>query len=150
MNYQSMCVQFCQYLTFLLIASLNIVWMSGCSEKEQQASMASHATDSQPSVTMQYPPTPADFSTGEATFNTFCSACHGVQAKGTEKGPPLVHKIYEPNHHGDFAFQRAAAQGVRAHHWKYGNMPKVDGVNSDEVSEIIKYVRWLQREARIY
>ncbi|MFO0774177.1 MAG: cytochrome c [Nitrospiraceae bacterium] len=86
---------------------------------------------------------------GEALFQTNCSACHGVKAVGTGNGPPLVHKIYEPNHHGDMAFQRAAANGVRAHHWQFGDMPKINGVSTADVDEIIRYVRWLQREAGI-
>jgi mono/diheme cytochrome c family protein len=92
---------------------------------------------------------PAEFQVGETTFNTNCAACHGKQAAGTDHGPPLVHKIYEPHHHGDQAFQLAAANGVRAHHWEFGNMPKVDGVTPQDVDQIVKYVRWLQRQAGI-
>jgi len=94
-------------------------------------------------------PVPAEFQVGEATFNANCAACHGKQAAGTDHGPPLVHKIYEPHHHGDPAFQLAAANGVRAHHWEFGNMPKVEGVTPQDVDQIVKYVRWLQRQAGI-
>jgi cytochrome c5 len=93
---------------------------------------------------------PTEFKEGESKFNAFCSRCHGAQATGTAQGPPLVHKIYEPNHHADFAFQRAAAQGVKAHHWKFGDMPKIDGVTADDVTQIIGYIRWLQRQAGIF
>ncbi len=93
--------------------------------------------------------TPAEFQTGEAKFNANCLICHGTQAGGTDHGPPLVHKIYEPNHHGDAAFQLAAANGVRAHHWNFGNMPKIDGVTAGDVDQIVRYVRWLQRQAGI-
>ena len=92
---------------------------------------------------------PAEFQPGEAKFNTLCARCHGPEGIGTKQGPPLVHKIYEPNHHGDAAFQRAAANGVRAHHWQFGDMPKIDGVKPEEVDQIVKYVRWLQRQAGI-
>ena len=37
--------------------------------------------------------------------------------------PPLVHKLYEPGHHSDMAFIMAAKNGVRSHHWRFGNMP---------------------------
>lgn len=94
-------------------------------------------------------PVPAEFQAGETTFNGNCAACHGKQAAGTDHGPPLVHKIYEPNHHGDPAFQRAAANGVKAHHWEFGNMPKIDAVTPADVDQIVKYVRWLQRQAGI-
>jgi cytochrome c553 len=92
---------------------------------------------------------PTEFKDGETKFNAFCSPCHGAQGTGSAQGPPLVHKIYEPSHHADFAFQRAAAQGVKAHHWKFGNMPKIEGVTADDVTQIIGYVRWLQRQAGI-
>ncbi len=94
--------------------------------------------------------TPAELQVGEAKFSANCSACHGLRAIGTKQGPPLVHKIYEPNHHADMAFQRAAENGVRAHHWEFGNMPKIEGVTPADVEQIIRYVRWLQREAGIY
>jgi mono/diheme cytochrome c family protein len=93
---------------------------------------------------------PAEFQSGEQKFAAHCAACHGVRAAGTSQGPPLVHKIYEPNHHADVAFQRAALNGVRAHHWDFGNMPKIDGVSPDDVDQIIKYIRWLQRQAGIF
>jgi mono/diheme cytochrome c family protein len=95
-------------------------------------------------------PVPAELQPGEAKFNANCSACHGAGGMGTKQGPALVHKIYEPNHHGDAAFQRAAANGVRAHHWEFGNMPKIDTVTADDVDQIIKYVRWLQKQAGIF
>lgn len=94
-------------------------------------------------------PVPAEFQTGETTFNANCSVCHGKQAAGTDHGPPLVHKVYEPNHHGDEAFKRAAANGVKAHHWEFGNMPKIDAVTPADVDQIVTYVRWLQRQAGI-
>jgi mono/diheme cytochrome c family protein len=93
---------------------------------------------------------PDELQTGHEKFHAFCAACHGPQGVGTDHGPPLVHKIYEPSHHADIAFQRAAAQGVRAHHWKFGDMPKIEGVTPAEVTEIIAYVRWLQQQAGIF
>ena len=93
---------------------------------------------------------PAELQAGEAKFNANCSACHGPQGTGSQQGPALVHKIYEPNHHGDAAFQRAAAFGVKAHHWEFGNMPKVESVTPADVDQIIQYVRWLQRQAGIF
>ncbi|MFO0731098.1 MAG: cytochrome c [Nitrospiraceae bacterium] len=93
---------------------------------------------------------PAEFQPGEAKFNANCAACHGARGVGTSQGPPLVHKIYEPNHQADVAFQRAAANGVRAHHWEFGNMPKIESVSSEDVDQIIRYVRWLQKQAGIF
>lgn len=94
-------------------------------------------------------PAPPEFAAGETKFIANCLPCHGQEAKGTQQGPPLVHKIYEPNHHGDDAFQRAAANGVRAHHWQFGDMPMIATVTPVDVTEIVRYVRWLQRRAGI-
>jgi mono/diheme cytochrome c family protein len=92
---------------------------------------------------------PVEFRKGLEKFNANCARCHGAAAAGTSQGPPLVHKIYEPSHHGDAAFQMAASRGVRAHHWQFGDMPRIEGVNSEDVTEITAYVRWLQRQAGI-
>jgi mono/diheme cytochrome c family protein len=82
---------------------------------------------------------------GERAFNAVCAACHGKDAAGTDVGPPLVHRIYEPSHHADYAFEMAVANGVRAHHWKFGNMPPQPGLTKADVGAIIAYVRELQR-----
>jgi hypothetical protein len=58
---------------------------------------------------------------GQRLFEAKCADCHGPNAVGQAGvAPPLIHIIYEPNHHGDESFQRAVALGVRAHHWKFG------------------------------
>lgn len=83
---------------------------------------------------------------GKVAFDAKCAACHGLNAAGQDGvAPPLVHKIYEPSHHGDAAFLMAARNGVRAHHWRFGNMPPVEGVTDSDVKMIIAYVRELQR-----
>ncbi|MGH1575737.1 c-type cytochrome [Planktotalea sp.] len=88
---------------------------------------------------------------GKAAFEAKCSACHGANAAGQDGvAPPLVHKIYEPGHHGDESFQRAAANGVRAHHWRFGDMQPVEGVTRGDVTMIIAYIRELQRANGIY
>ncbi|MBL8036478.1 MAG: cytochrome c [Nitrospira sp.] len=93
---------------------------------------------------------PVEFQVGEQKFTTHCSRCHGVGGVGTTQGPPFLHKVYEPNHHGDVAFQRAAANGVKAHHWQFGDMPKIDAVKPEDVDDIVKYIRWLQKQAGIF
>jgi mono/diheme cytochrome c family protein len=92
---------------------------------------------------------PPEFARGENLFNARCSMCHGFIALGTRRGPPLVHPVYAPGHHADEAFQTAVRAGVRAHHWRFGNMPSVPGLSREEVGEIVRYVRWLQSEAGI-
>ena len=88
---------------------------------------------------------------GQRLFEAKCADCHGPNAVGQAGvAPPLIHIIYEPNHHGDESFQRAVALGVRAHHWKFGNMPAVAGLTRAEVKFIIAYVRELQRHNGIF
>ncbi len=82
---------------------------------------------------------------GQSLFAARCSECHGLSGQGTASGPPLIHKIYEPGHHSDEAFQRAVKLGTRAHHWSFGNMPKVDGVSRADVERILDFVRAVQR-----
>ena len=123
-----------------------LVWV-GCSEGGSNA--PEHSGSASMAQVSAQSELPTEFKEGETKFNTFCAPCHGAQGTGTGQGPPLVHKIYEPSHHADIAFQRAAAQGVKSHHWKFGNMPKIDGVTADDVTQIVGYVRWLQRQAGI-
>lgn len=82
---------------------------------------------------------------GRRTFEANCASCHGPDAGGTNQGPPLVHKIYEPNHHADAAFRLAVQRGVRQHHWSFGNMPPQPQVDRAEVATIIAFVREIQR-----
>lgn len=96
-------------------------------------------------ATLTIPELTAKQATGKALFDGSCAACHGANAAGSDQGPPLVHRIYEPDHHGDMAFVLAARQGVRAHHWRFGNMPAVAGVTDEDVTQITAYVRALQR-----
>ena len=74
-----------------------------------------------------------------------CAKCHGMVGGGTDKDSPLIHKIYEPNHHGDFAFFRAVQNGTKAHHWPYGDMAPQPQVSEADVEVIIKFVREVQR-----
>jgi mono/diheme cytochrome c family protein len=78
---------------------------------------------------------------GATLFASKCASCHGPNATGGDKGPPLLHRTYEPSHHGDDAFYRAVRQGVKSHHWSFGDMPPVAGVTDDEIAQIISYIR---------
>jgi mono/diheme cytochrome c family protein len=95
-------------------------------------------------------PAPPAVAQGEVLYSQFCSRCHGEKGSGTDKGPPFLSSIYEPNHHGDESFVLAARNGSRAHHWSFGDMPPIPGVKEEDVRKITEYVRWLQKEAHIY
>lgn len=83
---------------------------------------------------------------GQVKFDQYCVGCHGENAAGQEgSGPPFVDPIYKPGHHGDMAFMLAPRNGVRAHHWPFGDMPPVSGVTDEDLKAIIAYVRAIQR-----
>ena len=90
------------------------------------------------------------FQEGESTFTTHCSVCHGPIGDGTQTGPPLVHAIYNPNHHPDFAFHNAVNNGVPQHHWVFGDMAPRPGLSEGDVNNIICYIRQLQVGEGIY
>lgn len=96
-------------------------------------------------VSITIPTLSAEAQAGQALFEENCMTCHGLHATGSDQGPPLVHRIYEPNHHADISFILAVRNGVRAHHWPFGNMAPVDGVSDEDTLKIIRYVRELQR-----
>ena len=136
-------------LLAVVIAALLAVgfWWGG----DDTATTASEATETPPAGTaMVEVALPEALSEnaqiGKAAFEAKCAACHGVNAAGQDGvAPPLVHKIYEPSHHGDGSFLVAVRNGVRAHHWRFGNMPPVDGLTEGDVKMIVAYVRELQR-----
>lgn len=87
---------------------------------------------------------------GKKTFDISCASCHGANGAGSDKGPPLVHNIYNPGHHDDPSFFRAATQGVPAHHWRFGNMPPQPQVSETDVAAIVRYIRELQTANGIF
>lgn len=101
-------------------------------------------------VAVTVPPLTGEALTGANLFTRYCARCHGAAAGGTDKGPPLIHRIYEPNHHADGAFYMAALRGVRAHHWRFGDMPPVEGITEEEIARIIAFVRTVQKANGIF
>ncbi len=121
--------------------ALVVITLAACSKKP---------AGSAPASSFNPGPLPPELATGERLFIANCVRCHGDLALGTSQGPPLVHITYEPNHHSDEAFRRAAMAGVVPHHWNFGPMPPVPGVSEADVQQITAYIRWLQRSAGIY
>lgn len=78
---------------------------------------------------------------GAELYASNCASCHGADLRGTELGPSQLSIVYEPGHHGDDAFRSAIANGVGQHHWTFGNMPPIPGLDDTEVDAIISFVR---------
>ncbi|MDH4274597.1 MAG: cytochrome c [Gammaproteobacteria bacterium] len=96
------------------------------------------------------PNVPFKFALGKTKYLESCSVCHGPRLEGSKQGPPLMHDYYKPSHHNDDAFYRAALQGVHAHHWQFGDMPKIKGITPKDMDAIIPFIRWLQHEKGLF
>lgn len=81
---------------------------------------------------------------GAEVYAASCASCHGIDLRGTDKGPSHLSIVYEPNHHSDDAFRSAIANGAPQHHWGFGNMDPVRGLSDDDVEAVIAYVRFEQ------
>lgn len=86
---------------------------------------------------------------GKRLYQQNCLKCHGNGALGSNQGPPLVHNIYNPTHHADLAFHLAVKNGVRSHHWKFGDMKPIPDLSPEDVEHIVQYVRDIQRKSGI-
>lgn len=83
---------------------------------------------------------------GVVLYEQHCGGCHGVDLKGTDRGPSQLSVVYALDHHPDESYRSAIANGVRAHHWSFGDMAPVKGLSADQVDAIIGYIRVQQRE----
>ncbi|MHB1198937.1 MAG: c-type cytochrome [Polaromonas sp.] len=99
---------------------------------------------------IKVPKLSAQASAGKVAFDANCARCHGTNAAGTKQGPPFVNALYNPGHHGDEAFIRAARQGVQQHHWPFGDMPPRPEVTDAQLADIVRYVRELQEANGIF
>lgn len=86
-----------------------------------------------------------DASTGADLYEASCASCHGADLRGTSQGPPHLSQVYAPDHHPDEWFRAAISQGSRAHHWNFGDMPPIAGLDDDEIDLVIAYVREQQQ-----
>ncbi|MBT5434198.1 MAG: cytochrome c [Alphaproteobacteria bacterium] len=83
--------------------------------------------------------------TGQTLFETNCAQCHGTNGSGSNKGPPLIHSIYNAGHHADVSFLLAARNGVAQHHWRFGAMPPQPQVSDDDVAKVVRFIREIQQ-----
>lgn len=81
---------------------------------------------------------------GEAIYQQSCASCHGSDLRGTDQGPSHLSVVYEPAHHPDAAFRSAIENGAQAHHWGFGDMAPVSGLDDDEIEAVIVYIRQQQ------
>jgi len=101
-------------------------------------------------VSVTVPKLSAQAARGRLAFNASCGECHGMDAGGSDVGPPLIDRIYRPGHHDDRSFRRAVARGVGQHHWPFGDMPPRPTVGDGELDAIIAFIRETQRANGIH
>jgi len=77
---------------------------------------------------------------GSDLYAANCASCHGADLRGTDQGPSHLSIVYEPNHHNDDSFRSAIERGTQQHHWPFGDMAPVEGLD-DDVNAIIAFVR---------
>ena len=82
-----------------------------------------------------------DLTRGKQLYGGACAMCHGADLRGTRQGPSHLSKVYEPSHHPDEAFRLAVKNGVRAHHWRFGDMPSLPEFPDDALTDVIAYIR---------
>ncbi len=113
------------------VALVGLVSIAGCSGESGDTSSASSSPGA---------------ASGAAPYKQFCASCHGVDLKGTDRGPSHLSQVYAPDHHTDDSFRAAVRQGARAHHWGFGDMPAIQGIDDAQLDAIITYVREQQSE----
>ena len=127
-------------ILIVLAAAIGPAWYVYFGDRDETAGSG------QPIAAVRVPTLSARAQLGRKTYDANCASCHGQNAAGqVGVAPPLVHIFYEPGHHGDESFQNAVANGVRQHHWRFGDMPPVEGLTRRDVAAVVAYVRELQR-----
>lgn len=146
-----MTAKFMTLVAVLIAGAVGVVWWAS-GVTDLTAPVVSPAMHGEADAA---PPSPADQVVvpelspvalqGRQVFEENCSACHGTNAAGTDQGPPLIHNLYRPGHHSDAAFGMAVANGVVAHHWRFGNMPPIPGgISEAKMRWVVKYIREMQ------
>ncbi len=90
--------------------------------------------------------TAADTGAGAALYAANCASCHGDDLRGTDQGPSHLSAVYAADHHPDDSFRRAIEGGATAHHWNFGDMAPVPGLDDAEIDAIIAFIRSVQDE----
>ena len=111
------------------------------------ASCGSTPTRSEPAS-----PPRAEADAGADLYQANCASCHGASChgadrRGTDKGPSHLSIVYEPNHHGDDSLRSAILNGAQQHHWNFGDMAPVPGLDDARIDDVIAYIR-IEQERR--
>ena len=85
---------------------------------------------------------PSEFKKGQEYFHRVCSNCHGSDAMGgNTKAPRLIDTDYLKKEFSDDELRESVLNGTDK------MPPQKNNVSADEITEIIKYLRYSQQAA---
>src|SRR5918998_3610531 len=119
-----------------LAAAIGLAACSGDSDAEDSGDGSDSGGDSGAAS--------GDLALGAEVYAQSCASCHGDDLRGTDRGPSHLSIVYEPGHHSDESFRAAIRDGAPQHHWRFGDMPPVEGLDHDQIDAVIAYVREVQ------
>ena len=89
---------------------------------------------------------PEDYVAGQKYFHQVCANCHGADAAGGNKAPTFLQEKFHPTNITNGKIVSTILNGSSS-----GAMPsQKNKVNDEQIREIIKYIRFSQREAGVY
>ena len=88
---------------------------------------------------------PKEYHLGQTSYHRVCAQCHGADAMGGKRAPTFLQVKFDPNNFSNSRGVRTILTGSNS-----GAMPSQKGrVNDEEIGEIIKYIRHIQKQAGI-
>ena len=89
---------------------------------------------------------PEEYVAGQKYFHQVCANCHGMDAAGGNKAPTFLQEKFHPTNFTNGKIAKTILNGSSS-----GAMPsQKNKVNDEQIREIIKYIRYSQREAGVY
>ena len=86
---------------------------------------------------------PEEFMAGQAQFNKVCANCHGPDAMGGNRAPSMIQERFTISKYSNENISQIITNGSNS-----GAMPSLKNrVSEKEIEEIIKYIRYLQKES---
>lgn len=81
---------------------------------------------------------------GRDLYENACAWCHGLDLRGTERGPAHLSEIYGPERADDNVFRNAVVNGVPQKNWEFGPMAAIPSLSDAEITDIIAFIRQTQ------
>ena len=89
---------------------------------------------------------PEDYVAGQKYFYQVCANCHGVDAAGGNKAPTFLQEIFLPTNFTNERIAKTILNGSSSE-----EMPSQrNKINDEQIKEIIKYIRFSQREKGVH